>query len=93
VNCLKVEITDIYYIKGADDEQKVKVAYIIRIDGTRIVGQLFISPYPIETLEERVIPAVEADLSTKTEVINAVVKAHETYVGQEIDVSILLDDV
>lgn len=89
---MKVEITDIYYIKGADDLERVKVSYLINLAGVRIVGQLFIDPYPIETLEARVIPAVEDDLSTKTEVIQAVQAAAARYVGQEVDVTTLLEE-
>lgn len=88
---MKVGITDIYYIKGADDEERVKVAYLININGTRIVGQVFMDPFPADTLQERVPAVVEEDLSTKKEIIDAVVAAHEAYVGQEIDVTTLLD--
>lgn len=89
---MKVEITDLYYIKGADDLERVKVSYLIVLNGVRIVGQVFMDPYPLETLEARVEPLVNDDLSTKTEVIQAVRDANAKYVGQEIDVSTLLDE-
>ena len=89
---MKVEITDIYYIKGADGLERVKVSYLINLAGVRIVGQLFIDPYPLDTLEDRVVPAVKADLSTKTEVIQAVQDAAAKYVGQEVDIEGLLTE-
>ena len=87
---MKVKITDIYYIKGADETERVKVAYVVYFGTVRIVGQFFISPYPIETLDDRVVPAVEEDLSTKKDVVQAVRDAAAAYVGQEIDVKDLL---
>ncbi len=88
---MKVEITDIYYIKGADGLERVKVSYLIKLNGVRIVGQLFIDPYPIATIKDRVVPAVEEDLSTKVDVIKAVQDAAALYVGQEVDVTTLLE--
>ena len=70
----------------------MKVSYVIDPDGVRIIGQLFISPYPIETLDARVIPAVEEDLSTKTEVIQTVRAAAAKYVNTSIDVKSLLEE-
>ena len=89
---MKVEITDVYYIKGADDLERVKVSYLIDLAGVRIVGQLFIDPYPLDTLEARIVPAVEEDLSTKTDVIKAVQAAAATYVGQMVDIKALLEE-
>ncbi len=88
---MKVEITDVYYIKGADDLERVKVSYLINLNGVRIVGQLFISPYPLETLQARIEPAVTEDLSTKADVITAVTNAAKAYVGQEVNITTLLD--
>lgn len=88
---MKVEITDLYYIKGADDLERVKVSYLILFNGVRIVGQVFMNPYPIETLEARVEPVVNDDLSTKADVIQAVRAAAAKYVDQEIDVSTLFE--
>ena len=90
---MKVEITDVYYIKGADDDEKVKVAYLINLSGVRIVGQVFMDPYPLETMQERIVPLVEKDLSTKKEIITAVQGAYKSFVGQEIDIKTLLDDI
>ena len=90
---MKVEITDVYYIKGADDDERVKVAYLINLDGVRIVGQVFMDPYPLETMQDRIVPLVEKDLSTKKEIITAVQGAYKSFVGQEIDIKTLLDDI
>ena len=90
---MKVEITDVYYIKGADDDERVKVAYLINLAGVRIVGQVFMDPYPLETRQDRIVPLVEKDLSTKKEIITAVQGAYKSFVGQEIDIKTLLDDI
>ncbi|GAG08316.1 unnamed protein product [marine sediment metagenome] len=88
---MKVEITDVYYIKGADDLERVKVSYLIMLGEVRIVGQLFVDPYPTDTMEARIVPAIKEDLSTKTEVIEAVQAAAAAFVGQDVDVETLLD--
>jgi len=89
---LEVEITDIYYIKGADDLERVKVSYLINLSGVRIKGQVFMDPYPLETLQSRITPAVEEDLSKRTEVIEAVREANKAYVGQKVDIDLLLEE-
>lgn len=86
---MKVEITDLYYVIGAEGDEAVKIEYSLIAGGLRIVGRMIVAAKPLEEWNAAKVEAVvEEDLRKRADTIRAIKSVAQNYKGQEIDIAV-----